>query len=227
MKTISTSSSKEVFFLRSAVDRILFLSFIFSGLLVIGRTLHTGSLLFAFLPWNLFLAYIPYALTGWLHTSQPWMENKWKFISVTIVWLLFIPNSFYIITDLFHLGNFHNAPLWYDLAMILSCAWNGLLLGLLSVRQMEKIMVRQFGSFNEWWYVYPVMFLNALGIYIGRYLRFNTWDVITNPFNLSADIYFMISNPFENVNAWAMIICFSFFLSLMYVTAKRISRSIE
>ena len=71
------------------------------------------------------------------------------------------------------------------------------------------------------------MFLSALGIYIGRYLRFNTWDVITNPFNLSADIYFMISNPFENVNAWAMIICFSFFLSLMYVTAKRISRSIE
>ena len=220
-------SGNEIFFLRTAVDRILFLSFIFSGLLVIGRTIQTGSLLFAFLPWNLFLAYIPYAISTWLYTNPQWAIKKWKTTFVLIAWLLFIPNSFYIMTDLFHLGNFNNAPLWYDLAMILSCAWNGLLLGLLSVRQVEKIMVRTFGSFNEWKFVYPVMFLNALGIYIGRYLRFNTWDVITNPLNLSADIYYMVASPFSNVNAWAMIVCFSFMLSLMYITAKRISANVQ
>ena len=220
-------SSNEVFFLRTAVDRILFLSFIFSGLLVIGRTIHTGSLLFAFLPWNLFLAYVPYAISTWLYANPQWTDKKWRTAFVLMAWLLFIPNSFYIMTDLFHLGNFNNAPLWYDLAMILSCAWNGLLLGLLSVRQVEKIMVRTFGSFNEWKFVYPVMFLNALGIYIGRYLRFNTWDVITNPFNLSADIYYMVASPFSNMNAWAMIICFSFMLSLMYITAKRISANVQ
>lgn len=220
-------SANEIFFLRTAVDRILFLSFIFSGLLVIGRTLHTGSLLFAFLPWNLFLAYVPYAISSWLFANPNWTIKKWKTTIALIAWLLFIPNSFYIMTDLFHLGNFQNAPLWYDLAMILSCAWNGLLLGLLSVRQVEKIMISTFGTFNEWKFVYPVMFLNALGIYIGRYLRFNTWDVITSPFNLTSDIYFMVTSPFQNINGWAMIICFSMMLSLMYVTAKRISANVQ
>jgi uncharacterized membrane protein len=220
-------TKNEIFFLRTEVDRILFLSFIFSGMLVIGRTLHTGSLLFAFLPWNLFLAYIPYAISTWLLSNPQWTAKKWRTSTVLIGWLLFIPNSFYIMTDLFHLGNFNNAPLWYDLAMILSCAWNGLLLGLLSVRQVEKILVRTVGAFDEWKFIYPVMFLNALGIYIGRYLRFNSWDIITNPFNLTADIYHMVANPFLNVNGWAMIICFSMMLSLMYITAKRISGNVQ
>ncbi len=220
-------STSEVFFLRTAIDRILFLSFIFSGLLVIGRTLQSGSLLFAFLPWNLFLAYVPYAISSWLGSNARISASKWKTAFVLLVWLLFIPNSFYIMTDLFHLGNFQHAPLWYDLAMILSCAWNGLLLGLLSVRQVEKIITGIYGVFNEWKFVLPVMFLNALGIYIGRYLRFNTWDVVTSPFNLSADIYFMLVNPFRNLNAWAMIVCFSVMLSLMYITAKRISAGIR
>ena len=220
-------STSEVFFLRTAVDRILFLSFIFSGLLVIGRTLQTGSLLFAFLPWNLFLAYVPYAISSWLASNARLHGSKWKTTLILFAWMLFVPNSFYIMTDLFHLGNFQHAPLWYDLAMILSCAWNGLLLGLLSVRQVEKIMIKSYGAFNEWKFVLPVMFLNALGIYIGRYLRFNTWDVVTSPFDLSADIYFMVANPLRNINAWAMIVCFSLMLSLMYLTAKRISAGIR
>jgi len=228
MKIIGTiATTQEVFFLRTPVDRILFLSLLFSGLLIIGRTLHTGSLTFAFLTWNLFLAYIPYAITNWLQYKSGLKLRSFKGTAVFIGWLLFIPNSFYILTDLFHLGSGDGAPLWYDLALILSCAWNGLLLGLVSVRQMEKFLQASFDRTNEWVFIFPVMFLNALGVYIGRYLRFNSWDVITNPFGLIADMYFMITHPIRNVNGWAMIICFSLFLSIIYVTAKEVSKAFK
>lgn len=223
-KTIKVTN--EVIFLRTPVDRILFLSLLFSGLMIIGRTIHTGNVMYAFLVWNLFLAYIPYAISTWIGHPQV-VSGKLKFPLVFICWLLFIPNSFYILTDLFHLGVSGGAPLWYDLALILSCAWNGLLLGLISVRQVEKVLQIRFPKMNEWLFVFPVMFLNALGIYIGRYLRFNSWDVITNPFGLIADIYFMITHPIRNLEGWAMIMCFSLFLSIMYITAKEISKALK
>lgn len=216
--------SKEIFFLRTELDRIIIFSILFSGMLVITRTILTGSLLFAFLPWNLFLAYLPYALTNWLETKHNWLTDKVKFFLLLIVWLLFIPNSFYIITDLFHLGLSESAPMWFDLAMILSCAWNGLILGILSVRKMEKMIQLFMGKLDEGLFIYPVMFLNAMGIYIGRYLRFNSWDVVSNPFRLTADIYYLVSSPVKNVSGWGMILCFSFLLSLIYITAKRISK---
>jgi len=98
---------------------------------------------------------------------------------------LFIPNSFYIITDLYHLGDKYNdrqTPQWFDLAMILSYVWNGLLLGVLSVRQMERALLPRQTLRNELLFLYPVMWTSALGIYIGRYLRYNSWDVSDRSF---------------------------------------------
>lgn len=175
-------------------------------------------MIFTFLVWNLFLAFIPYAITGWLVQNKDWIENRLKFCFIFIVWLLFIPNSFYIITDLFHLGNFADMPLWYDLAMILSFAWNGLVLGILSVRQMEKIIATSLFVRTELFFIWPVMFLNALGVYVGRYLRFNSWDLITDPFHLIRDMASLIIHPVQYKSAWAMVVCFSIFMTLMYKT---------
>jgi uncharacterized membrane protein len=160
---------------------------------------------------------------------QKWPKvavNKWLFALGAFVWLLFIPNSFYILTDLFHLAEHNNVPNWFDLALIMSFAWNGLLLGILSVRQMEKMMQRYISSRNELLFVYPVMWLNALGIYIGRYLRFNSWDIITNPFELTSDIVHMIGHPIHYKYAWGMVACFSVFMTLAYLSIKRIGKTI-
>ncbi|MBC7848501.1 MAG: DUF1361 domain-containing protein [Chitinophagaceae bacterium] len=219
-------SAKRWFFLRTEIDRLLTLSIFFSFLMVAGGMIYTGRFVFLFLIWNLFLAYIPYAITNFLQYHPDWIERKLRFVPAFIVWLLFIPNSFYILTDLFHLGEIHALPLWYDLVLLLSFAWNGLLLGIVSVRQMEKIVTFTWKPVRIWLFVYPIMWLNALGIYIGRYMRYNSWDVLTDPFHLLADIGNMLLHPIEYRFAWGMVFCFSIFMTIIYTVLKRLARVI-
>jgi uncharacterized membrane protein len=214
------------FLLRTETDRVLTLSMAFSTLLVAARIVYTGDRLFLFLVWNLFLAWLPYAFTSAAQHHPKWRTGK-RFAFLFAVWLLFIPNSFYIITDLFHLGPYYTVPVWFDLVMILSFAWNGLLLGILSVRQMEKMMQAYLPGKHELLFIFPIMWLNAWGIYIGRYLRFNSWDIITNPFALVADIIDMLAHPIQYRTAWGMIACFSVFMTLMYLGLKRIAKVIH
>jgi uncharacterized membrane protein len=213
-------------FPRTEIDRILTLSMAFSTLMIAARMAYTGQNTFLFLVWNLFLAWLPYAFTVFAQYFPAWQKGK-RFAVLFTLWLLFVPNSFYIITDLFHLGAYYTVPLWFDLVMILSFAWNGVLLGLLSLSQMEKMMRRYLPGKNELLFIYPIMWMNAWGIYIGRYMRFNSWDVITNPFTLVGSIVDMMAHPIEYKNAWGMIACFSIFMTLMYIALKKIAKAIH
>ena len=210
--------------LKSELHRWLAASMLFSVSMVAARIIYTGELTFIFLVWNLFLAYVPYFLSSWLQFRPDWIEQRWKFAAAFLCWLLFIPNSFYIITDLFHLRSYLSMPMWFDLALILSFAWNGLILGVLSVRQMEKIVRVRVEYRTELYFIYPIMWLNAFGVYIGRYLRFNSWDVITSPFGLAFDIVNILMHPFADKNAWGMIFCYSFLMSIMYITIKKLNK---
>jgi uncharacterized membrane protein len=211
----------------SEIDRILSVSMAFSIALVAARIAYTGKLTFIWLTWNLFLAWLPYRISSWLQQQPAVQTNKWKLMAISIIWLLFIPNAFYILTDLFHLGSHHNVPNWFDLTLIISFAWNGLLLGILSVRQMEKIMQQFVSGWHELLFIYPIMWLNALGVYIGRYLRFNSWDIVTNPFGLTKYILTMLWHPLQYKYAWGMVACFSVFMTLVYLTIKRLSKAIH
>jgi uncharacterized membrane protein len=218
--------SKRWYFLRTEADRLLVPSMIFSVLLVVaslGPSGYPGSL---FLVWNLFLAYIPYAISNSVAYRPQWVENGWKFMLLFVAWLFFIPNSFYLITDLFHLGQVKSIPGWYHLVMLISFAWNGLLLGVVSVWQMERLLQIKWGNYNHWFFIYPIMWLNALGIYIGRYLRFNSWDVITDPFDLLSDIVKMLIHPIQYKYAWGMVLSYSVFMTLVYMVLKRIGKII-
>ena len=217
---------KRLFLLRTELEQLLFMSICFSIMMVTARVMYTGSIHFVFLVWNLFLAIIPYAITHFLTVKPSWIESKLKFIVAFIVWILFIPNSFYILTDLYHLNDQHNVPAWFDLLLIISFAWNGLMLGIFSVRQMEKIVEAMLLYRNEILFLYPVMWLNALGVYIGRYMRFNSWDVIANPLSLTGDIIEILFHPIRYFNAWGMIMLFSVFMTIIYLTLKKISRTI-
>lgn len=218
--SFNTSNLRRFFFLRTELDRLLTASIAFSCLLVAFRVLYTGSGIFLYMVWNLFLAYIPYAISNWLTASPRRVQQPILKYVIFLVWLPFLPNTFYILTDLFHLHDSRNplAPAWFDLALIFSCAWNGLLLGVLSIRQMEKIF--RFP-------IAPIMALNALGVYIGRYLRYNSWSILSNPFRLAGDIIDMIIHPLRNHPAWGMIGCFTILLCFIYMMLKKLSSALN
>jgi uncharacterized membrane protein len=81
-------------------------------------------------------------------------------------------------------------------------------------------------ALKEWQFVYPMMLLNAFGVYIGRYLRYNSWDVVANPFQLTEDIIHLLIHPVRNRFEWSMIGCYAVFMSLIYIAIKRMSKSV-
>jgi uncharacterized membrane protein len=224
MKFLQRSFLFRFYLSRTDAEQILILFNLFSVGLVIFRMIYTGHLLFAFLVWNLFLAFVPYVISRQMTEAS--IRSKWKFLTCAFIWLLFIPNAFYIITDLFHLDMNETVPLWYDLALLLSFAWSGILFGILSVRQMEKLFEKHFSKKFDLLFILPVMALNGFGIYIGRYLRFNSWDVITNPLQLIQDIIYLFIHPLRNRFDWSMIVCYTLLLALIYYTMKKLSKAL-
>jgi uncharacterized membrane protein len=203
----------------------LLASCFFSCFLLLSRITITGSLNYLFLSWNLFLAFIPYFITWWMTRNVRIIENKIKLFIALTVCLLFIPNSFYIITDLVHFTRIRTAPKWFDLLLIFSFAWNGILAGVISLRRVESFTVLLKGKQFSVFMVFPVMWLCAFGVYIGRFLRYNSWDVITDPFSLIGEILDMVLHPFANEYAWGMTFCYSVFMTFIYFTIKKLSET--
>jgi uncharacterized membrane protein len=233
MTTLTTSLHRQ-FLKRSEIERLLVASTVFSCTLVLLRVFRAHSTIFMFMIWNLFLAYIPYALSTWLtarknRSGNPQSSQKPILnIAIATAWLLFIPNTFYILTDLFHLVDRQHPriPEWFDLILIFSFAWNGLLLGILSVRQMEKLLPGKNELRNNV-FIISIMALSALGVYTGRYLRYNSWDVLSNPFHLTADMLDMIAHPLHYGQAWSMIVCYTILLTFIYTMLKKLSTALS
>lgn len=208
-----------------AANEWLIYSCAFSFILLLVRLAVTQKPEYIFLPWNLFLAYIPYRLTEWMVSKITLLESKGKLLSLLLLWLVFIPNAFYIITDLFHIAKMRAAPKWFDLLLVFSFAWNGILLGVLSLRRVETIVHINMGRRFTFLLVLLVMWLIALGIYIGRFLRFNSWDIITDPFSLMQELADMVFHPFEHGYAWGMTVCYAVFMTLLYFTIRKTGRA--
>lgn len=202
---------------------ILFISCGFSCMLLVGRAAFTGLVTYGFLLWNLSLAVLPYLITQWISARPGIHKSKIKLSLAIMAWLLFVPNSFYILTDLFHLDRFDSAPKWFDLLLLFSFTWNGLLLGVLSIRMIEKIVELVWGSSFSLILLFAVMWLNAFGIYLGRYLRFNSWDVIAQPLSLFREMASVLLHPINNRMEWGMISAYAVFMLLIYITLKKIS----
>ena len=207
------------------IQQWLLISCGFSCLLLCARIFITGDLTYLFLVWNLFLAFIPFAISEWLLTLERFAQRIRKLAIVLFIWLLFIPNSFYILTDLFHLDKFDSAPKWFDLLLIFSFAWNGIVLGIVSIRRTEVILESISGRRFSLLIIFIVMWLNAFGIYIGRYLRFNSWDIIAQPFSLFKEMFEVLFHPLRNKMEWGMIAVYAVFMTVLYITIKKLAEN--
>ena len=204
---------------RLQITILLFLFSMFCFHLFIFRVIYTGTFEFRFLNWNLFLAFIPWLLSS-IIILKDLQVNKFLLSLLIIVWILFLPNSPYMLTDLFHLSTSSSAPIWYDLVLILSYAGTGLLFGFMSLIDLEKILSSFFSKGKVIFITISFLFLSGFGIYIGRFLRWNSWDVINNPVPLFSDIIHRFANPLTHPRSWGLTILLGILLNLLYFSFK-------
>ncbi len=185
------------------------------------RAVVTESFRYLFLVWNLLLAWIPFLLAWIVHVSTrlPRLLMLALVSGCAVLWFLFFPNAPYILTDFQHLAQKDTlAPVWYDVIMLLWFAWNGLLLGIISLYYMQELVIRLAGKIAGWGFVTVVTLLSSFGMYIGRFLRWNSWDVVGNPLPLAGDILDRILHPLNHPRTLTFTVLFSLFFLFLYVT---------
>ncbi len=186
--------------------------------LVAARIAYSDSKRYTTLVWNLFLAWIPFILSYLAYTLS-WNKRFLYFaIPVTaFLWLIFFPNAPYILTDLQHLANeTTKAPLWYDVIVLIWFSWTGLLLGLVSLYLMHDIVHRTFGRIAGWVFVFVVSGLSSFGVYLGRFVRFNSWDILNDPKEIVVTILGLAIDPSKRLVAFTML--FAVFYLFVYLT---------
>lgn len=190
----------------------LSLSIGFALLLLLCRIKITESSFYLFLVWNLFLAGIPFAITQLFKRSSKLRSLKIVEFLAFATWLLFLPNSPYIITDLVHLHSDRSSLVWLDLFLVFVFAFNGLLLGLLSMLDMFALIRQRYGSRVAKYTLFKVCVLSGYGIYLGRFLRFNSWDITTKPLSLMYQIAHSLKEP----KVWLITFAFGGFLWILF-----------
>ncbi|MCB9309854.1 MAG: DUF1361 domain-containing protein [Lewinellaceae bacterium] len=188
------------------------------------RFLYTGSRTFLFLNWNLFLAFIPWALTSMVIIWPELQKSRITLFVLLCAWMLFFPNAPYILTDLFHLRLNSSMPIWFDLVLILSFAWTGLLFGFLSLWDIERILQKFMNRSKVIIVSFVLLVIGSFGVYLGRFLRWNSWDVLTEPHGLIYDIGDRFIHPIEHPRAWGMTILMGIFLNMIYLSFKLVMK---
>ena len=202
----------------TAFSRLLAVFFIFIGVLIFTRMLYSGSIRYLFLVWNIFLAWIPYILSSYFVVYKH--REKWKQLFLFASWLLFFPNALYIVTDLVHLEESTNVPLWYDAILLFASSFIGLIMAFISLQKVEYYLRDLFSKRTVNFIIPVILFIGSFGVYLGRFQRWNSWDVIHNPLALTMDILHQFISPVDNYKTWTVTIILTALYSLLYLFIK-------
>lgn len=184
-------------------------------LLLAARFHLASSHRYSFLVWNLFLAAIPLGLSLGLGS----VRRTQHAMLLLAAWLLFFPNAPYVLTDLIHLRpqNHAHVPLWLDLVMLLSFAFVALGLGFQSLRIVQHWFEQRFSRRIAWGVALATLGLSGFGVYLGRFLRWNSWDILRRPHLLGQDIVERIVQPWLHPQAWGFTVGYAVLLTLAYL----------
>lgn len=195
--------------------------------LVAARIGYSGSRRYGGLIWNLFLAWIPFGL-AYLAYVLAWRRILLYFaIPVfALLWLIFFPNAPYILTDLQHLSQGpSNVPLWYDVILLIWFSWTGMLLGIVSLSLMQEIIRKRAGRRASWTFVLAVCALSSVGLYVGRFIRLNSWDILQNPGETATNVFDWLSDP--SLRSVGFILLYTLFFAFVYLTLHGFSRMLQ
>lgn len=196
---------------------LLLLSFVSIALLV-ARIAESESFRYSFLVWNLILAAVPVPL-AWYTAGRirqfGWM--KWQQILLTLIWIAFLPNSFYLLTDLIHLRANYEADLLFDITLLVSFLVTGLVLGFTSVYFMHKELVKRLREIPTYAVVSVLFLAVSFAVCLGRYTRWNTWDIILRPAGLLFDVSDKVINPTIHMQTYETTVTLFLLLFSSYI----------
>ncbi len=171
------------------IPKEILLLIVFCVALNLLRVVMFDTLSLIYLLWNIFLAFLPFLISSTLtwHAQHAQVSNV-ELLAGGFIWLLLFPNAPYLITDFVHLGETNAAPMWFDIMLIFTCAWVGLEFAYYSLLQIERLLRRKFSEVSVQLLILPLLWFSGLGIYLGRVLRFNSWDILAAPQSLFYEV---------------------------------------
>jgi uncharacterized membrane protein len=196
----------------------LILSSLMACAFLIFRFFYSGSYNYSNLLWNLFLAWLPYIfsmLASSIYGNKP--RRWWLITFLGLLWLLFFPNAPYIVTDFYYLDPRPPVPLWFDISLIALFAFTGCFLAIASLRSIHIIIERVVGKVFGWLFALLSLGLASLGVYLGRFSRYNSWDLLFNAKPVFKEIVDNLFNPLENLSFIGFTMMFTTILLVCYL----------
>ena len=181
------------------------------------RERHFGATGYRFLRWNLFLAWIPLVLALVAYDRYRRGSSISRLAPALVFWLLFLPNAPYIVTDFIHLSSTSEAPLWFDGVMVSAFAWTGVLLGFVSLYLVHAVARHRFGGAIGWSGVFGALALVSIGVYLGRFKNWNSWDLLVRPGVRLAELHARLADPSSLGRAIGATLGLTLLLTLAYL----------
>jgi uncharacterized membrane protein len=198
---------------------------------VAARVVVTESLEATNLVWNLFLAWIPLVVALALYDAARRGSSSLPLVALGLLWLLFLPNAPYIVTDLKWLGHYSSGTHWFDPVLIGSAAAVGLVLGFLSLYLVQAVVARRLGRPAGWTLALGALAASGVGVYLGRFQRWNSWDVFTEPSRIVGQLASAALDPLAHGRPLALSVSFAFAwcmgYALFYATFRTQLRGLE
>jgi len=195
------------------------------GLFVFG-VVTNHSLQFSYLVQNLFLAWVPLCITALLLKSlRTHLWSSWRSLGLTLLWLIFLPNSFYMISDFVHIQDVPRHNLLYDVVMFTAFIFTAALVGFCSLYlvhvELRKRMSMQVSS----GVIGTILLLCSFAIYLGRDLRWNSWDVLVNPAGILFDVSDHFIHPLQHLDMFSMTCSFFVLLGSLYAVGWQLGEA--
>jgi uncharacterized membrane protein len=189
------------------------------------RVLYSQSLNYGNLVWNLALAWVPYGCSLFAAALiRRQTRRRWLIGLTCLAWLGFFPNAPYIVTDFYHLGWRPPVPMWYDIGLIAIFAFTGCFLGIASLKTLQDLVRRRLGGPVSWLFVLIVLGFSGLGIYLGRFGRYNSWDLLLHPRAVLTSIAEPLINPLDNLGFVGFTFMFTAILIVFYWMFTSVNR---
>lgn len=199
------------------------LASLMSLVLFVAGALRGITISYSYMIWNLFLAWLPLLFIGWLiHMLQHKRWSSWQGIALSLLWLGFLPNSFYLVSDFIHLQDAVGTEVIYDAVMFTAFTLNGLLLGYTSLYLFQNELRKRLPASTVRNIIGLILLLCSFAVYLGRDLRWNTWDVLLNPAGILFDVSDRLISPLSYPRMFVITGAFFALLATMYYVILKI-----